>query len=107
MPPAEFASVTRTKDELSIVCPAEKVPEAVQAEADWALIKVHGPFAFNEVGILASFAAPLAEAGIGIFTISTFDTDYILVKAQSRDAACAALQSAGHRLAGGGPVLPS
>lgn len=93
-----FSSVTRTASELSIVAPAADVPMDLQAERGWALIQLRGPFAFDQIGILASFAAPLAEAGIGLFVLSTFDTDYLLVKAESVDGATRALVAAGHTL---------
>ena len=77
---AVFASVTRTRDELSIVCPESAVPAGVRAEAGWAMLKLSGPFPFDAVGVLSSFLAPLAAAGISVFAVSTFDTDYVLVK---------------------------
>ena len=79
--PIEFTSITRTSDELSIVCPASMVPDGQRADQDWTLLKLHGPFQFDQVGVLASFATPLAEAKISILAVSTFDTDCILVKA--------------------------
>jgi len=97
--PATFLSITRTPEELSIVCPEKLLPEAVRAERGWALLRLHGPFPFSEVGVLASFAAPLAAAGIGIFTVSTFDTDYLLVAAPQLGAACDVLLAEGHLLA--------
>ena len=96
--PAPFASVTRTSAELSIVAPAAAVPAGVRAEGGWTVLRLQGPFAFDQTGILASFAAPLAEAGIGIFALSTFDTDYVLVRTVQRTGALAALRAAGHRL---------
>lgn len=96
--PAPFASVTRTSAELSIVAPAAAVPAGVRAEGGWTVLRLQGPFAFDQTGILASFAAPLAEAGIGIFALSTFDTDYVLVRTAQRTGALAALRAAGHRL---------
>ena len=98
--PAAFLSITRTPEELSIVGPEGAIPPAVRAERGWALLRLHGPFPFTEVGVLASFAAPLAAAGIGIFTISTFDTDYLLVAAPQLGAACDVLLAEGHLLAG-------
>ena len=98
--PTEFTSITRTSDELSIVCPASMVPDGQRAERDWTLLKLHGPFPFDQVGVLASFATPLAEAKISIFALSTFDTDYILVKASKLDLACRVLVLAGHELVG-------
>lgn len=91
-----FVSITRTLDELSVVCLESAVPVGLQAEPGWALLKLHGPIPFGQVGVLAAFAAPLAAAGISLFAVSTFDTDYILVKASQGAAACEALVSAGH-----------
>lgn len=93
---AVFSSVTRTSDELSIVCPASQVPENVKHEAGWRLLKLQGPFAFTETGILSSVLAPLAAAKISILATATFDTDYVLVKAIHLDAARRALEAAGH-----------
>jgi hypothetical protein len=91
-----FVSVTATDDELSIICPAGAVPVDVLAARDWRVLKIAGPFAFSTVGVLASLAAPLAQAGISLLTISTYDTDYLLVKQESLDAAVSALLAAGH-----------
>ena len=96
--PGSFVSVTRTADELSLVCPATLVPAGVRSDGGWCSLKLKGPFAFDQVGILSSFAVPLAQSGVGIFAISTFDTDYILVKESQRDLAIAVLLSAGHSL---------
>ena len=95
------ASVTRTADELSIVCPAENVPEGVKAEKGWICFKLEGPFAFSQSGVLSSFIGPLAEGGVPIFAVSTFDTDYVLVKEEFADTALEALQEAGHALSPG------
>src|SRR6476659_2514424 len=73
-----FASITRTADELSIVCPESSVPDGVQHESDWSCIKIEGPLDFALTGILVSVAAPLAHVGISIFAISTYDTDYLM-----------------------------
>lgn len=91
-----FSSITRTPDELSIVCPDGVVPQDIRTEGGWRAIKLHGPFAFDQVGILLSFTLPLAQCGVGIFAISTFDTDYILVKAPQLEQAIEALRAAGH-----------
>ena len=99
--PDGFASVTRTADELSVACLAARVPAGVRADGGWCCLKLKGPFAFDQVGILSSFAVPLAQAGVGIFAISTFDTDYILVKESQRELAIRALVSAGHSIATG------
>jgi uncharacterized protein len=93
-----FSSVTRTADELSVVCLEEAVPPEVRCEGGWSLFKIEGPFAFSQTGILSSAAAPLAQAGIPIFAISTFDTDYILVKREHVQRSVQVLQTAGHRL---------
>jgi len=93
-----FVSVTRTSDELSIVCDENLAPPNARTERGWVAIQLQGPFAFDEVGILASCLTPLSAHGVSVFTISTFDTDYILVKADQADAAVAVLQRAGHRL---------
>jgi hypothetical protein len=66
------------------------------AEAGWRVLKVHGPFALSEIGVLAALAAPLARAKISLFAVSTFDTDYLLVSDKKLDAATAALRAAGH-----------
>ena len=76
----DFFSITRTSEELSVVCQDSIVPEGVRAVKGWRVMRVVGTFEFSMVGILASLTTPLAEAGIGLFALSTFDTDYLLVK---------------------------
>lgn len=95
---AGLVSVTRTPYELSIVCLESNVPEGVEAELDWACLQLQGPFAFTLTGVLASFLAPLAEARVPIFALSTYDTDWVLVPAARLDEALQALTSAGHEL---------
>ena len=97
-----FVSITRTADELSIVCDEASAPEGARIEAGWSLLKVKGPIDFSAVGVVASLASPIADAGIGIFVISTFDTDYLLVKATDLVAAADALERAGHSVDTGG-----
>jgi uncharacterized protein len=92
----DFSSITRTGDELSIVSPQDLVPSGVQAERGWSILKLLGPFPFDEVGVLASFARPLASMKISILAIGTFDTDYILIKSADVAAACECLTAAGH-----------
>jgi uncharacterized protein len=94
----EFFSLTRTSDELSVVCAEDPVPRGVATETGWRALKVTGPFALSEIGVLASLAAPLAEANVSLFAISTFDTDYLLVSGKQLNAAIAALKGAGHRI---------
>jgi hypothetical protein len=94
-----FVAVARTADELSIVCRGERVPAAVRAERDWAALRVEGPLDFALTGVLASLAVPLAEASVTIFALSTFDTDYVLVRRRDLARAVQAL-SATCRVAG-------
>lgn len=93
-----FLSITRTADELSVVCPEEYAPEGAAVEVGWRAMKVEGTLDFSLVGILASISAPLADAGVGIFVVSTFDTDYVLVKEASLERAVSALEGAGHEV---------
>src|SRR5258706_4811276 len=94
----EFFSVTRTSDELSIVCPSGRVPEGVTAETGWRALKVKGPFALSEVGVLAALSPSLAAAKVSLFAISTFDTDYLLINETQLAAAIAALRNAAHHI---------
>lgn len=75
-----FLSVTRTSDELSIVCDEDSIPNDVKCEKDWRILKVEGPLDFSLIGILSKISTILVQKGISIFAISTYDTDYILVK---------------------------
>ena len=98
---SSFASVTRTVDEISVVCPTAHVPSASLAgrstrDDGWRALKVVGPFAFTEVGVLVQVAAPLAAAGISILAVATFDTDYVLVQEATLARAIATLLAAGH-----------
>jgi hypothetical protein len=93
-------SITRTADELSVVCAEEAVPADIRAERGFHCLAVTGPLDFAATGILASLAAPLAEAGISIFVLSTFDTDLLLIRQALLPQAVAVLRAAGHRLSG-------
>ena len=93
-----FFSITSTSDELSIVCAAAQVPDGVQHEGGWACFKLIGPFPFGETGILKSFIQPLSDNAVPIFAISTFDTNYVLVKEEFVGHALNLLQAAGHQL---------
>jgi hypothetical protein len=93
-----FFSISRTDEELSIVAEMGVVPEHLRSGKNWRVMKVQGPFDLSEVGVLASLIVPLAQAGISIFTISTFDTDYLLVQSGQLAGAEVALRSAGHSI---------
>jgi hypothetical protein len=93
---AEFVSITRCADELSIVCLADRVPEAVKHDKPWVCFQLQGPFPFQMTGVLASFLDPLAQVDVPIFAISTFNTDYVLVKEEFAEKAITALRQAGH-----------
>jgi hypothetical protein len=94
----DFFSITRTNDELSIVCAEAAVPDTVKSDRGWRCLKVEGPLDLSLTGVLASLLTPFAEAGIGIFAVSTFDTDYLLVKAENMARAEDVLIESGHRL---------
>ncbi len=96
----EPACVARTRDELSVVCRADAVPEGVRSEGGWRCLRAEGPFDFALTGILSAILAPLAAAGIAIFAFSTYDTDYIMLKAENLPRAAEALRAAGHRVEG-------
>lgn len=95
---SRFLSVTRTDEELSIVCEQQLAPTEGQLEPGWQALKVAGPLDFGLTGILASILSPLAESGISVFALSTYDTDYILLKAAHLEQAIAALRASGHRI---------
>jgi hypothetical protein len=92
----QFFSITRTSEELSVIAETVLIPERLRTEVSWRVMKVHGPFDLSEVGVLASLVAPLAAAGVSVFTISTFDTDYLLVQSIQLLEAVTALRNAGH-----------
>lgn len=95
----DFRSVTQTAAELSVVCPQSAVPDDVTAERGWRCLRLEGPFDLTSaIGVLAAVAGPLAEAGVGIFAVSTYDTDYVLVHQPNLDRAVAALRAAGHTI---------
>jgi hypothetical protein len=91
-------SVTRTEGELSIVCPESDVPVDVLSERGWRCLRVAGQLDLAQVGILASLVGPLAEAGVAVFVVSTFDTDILLVRSGDLERAEKALHKAGHRV---------
>jgi hypothetical protein len=98
-------SITRTDEELSIVCSENAVPDGpdvvgadVRAQGGYACLKLLGPFALDDTGVLLAFIAPLAERGVPVFTVSTYDTDYVLLPASRLDAALDALRAARHQM---------
>ncbi len=96
--PTGFTTISRTHDELSITAVQHIIPVEIQCERDYRALRVRGPLPLNLIGVLAAIAEPLAQAGISIFAISTFDTDYVLVKARDLEGAVAVLERAGHRV---------
>jgi hypothetical protein len=96
--PGGLLALVRTADELSVVCEECDVPPGTKIERGWRAFQVEGPLDFALTGILASIASPLAEAGVAIFALSTFDTDYVLVKESDLPIALRALHQAGHQV---------
>lgn len=93
-----FVSISRTQDELSVVCLADRVPGDIRADGPWVCFKLQGPFPFDATGIALSVIEPLSKANVGIFLVSTFDTDYLLVKGENAERTRALLTEAGHRI---------
>ena len=93
-----FTSITRTGDELSIVCPAENLPKEIVPDPRWICLKLQGPFDLYLTGVLLSFIEPLSTNGVPIFAISTFDTDYVLIPQEHAARATDLLRQAGHEL---------
>ncbi|MCL5056721.1 MAG: ACT domain-containing protein [Actinobacteria bacterium] len=94
-----FFSITKTADELSVVCPESCVPPGVRHEGTFRCLKIEGPLNFSLVGVVATIAGLLAKAEISIFTISTYDTDYIMVKQSGLEEALRTLEAAGYSVA--------
>ena len=88
---SSFYSITKTLDELSVVCSQDNIPDEIKCEKDWRILRVEGPLDFSLIGILSSISTTLANKGISIFVISTYDTDYIFVKDKKVDMAIDAL----------------
>jgi len=93
---AGFWSATRTQEELSVVVPEEAVSPDWRSEPGWRCLKVLGPLDFGLTGVVTSVAAPLAEAGVGVFILSTYDTDYFLLKEADLARAHRVLTEQGH-----------
>ncbi len=92
----DFVSLTRTHEELSIVCQQDNVPGDIEAERGWRCVQVHGAFDFSVAGVHASLAIPLAEADISVLAIATYATDYLLLKEENVERALQVLEQAGH-----------
>lgn len=92
----EFFSVTRTTEELSIVCAENAIPNEVICERGWRALKIRGILDFSLIGVLSIISSVLAKAGVSIFAISTYNTDYILVKARDLTPALQALREEGY-----------
>ena len=94
-----LVSITRTADELSIICPPQAhLPEGAVVSAGWRALRFEGPFAFDQVGVMVAVAKPLAQAGVSILALATYDTDYLLVKNEQLPLALQAVRAAGHRV---------
>jgi uncharacterized protein len=93
-----FMSITRAEDEISIVIPSGQIKTEFEESKAWRLLKLIGPFDFNLTGILASVLNPLAEEGIGIFALSTYNTDYVMVQSKDLDATTKVLKAASHNV---------
>jgi hypothetical protein len=91
-----FYSVTRTPEELSVVCSAERVPPGAESETGWRCLQLLGSFNFSEVGIISSLTQPLAASGVSVFVISSFTTDYLMIKEKDLSKAIGALTARGH-----------
>lgn len=100
LPGAGFRAVIWTREETSVLCDQAVVPDGVTSERDWRALRVAGPLEFSLAGVLASMTQPLADASVPIFAVSTFDTDYVLVKQGTLDRAIDSLRAAGHEIAG-------
>ncbi len=96
----EIVSITRTPDELSIVCPQNNVPASLHSELSWRCVRVAGPLDFSMVGVIAALTGTLAAGNISVFVVSTFDTDYMLVKEADLEAAVESLTAANHSVSG-------
>jgi hypothetical protein len=95
-----FAAAIRTGEELCVYCAEDAVPAGAQASRGWRGLEFLGPFSFGETGVIASVARPLAEAGISISVLATYDTDYLFIQQDALDNALEVLAAAGHRIVG-------
>jgi uncharacterized protein len=96
--PSDFVSITRSRAELSVICPASAVPAAIPKQAGWHCLRIDGSTSLDEPGVLASVVDPLAAAALSVFAVASYDTDHLLVT--DLPAAVTALRGAGHRVVG-------
>ena len=95
---SQFLSVTRTRNELSVVCEERLIPPGIKAEPGWRCLELAGPIPFDQTGVAAAFLDPLARAEVGVFVVSTYDTDYLLVKEAQLETAIEALRGSGYEV---------
>jgi len=96
---ASLCSITRTKKELTVVCPQNIIPAGIKHDHGWRCFRIDGSFDLNQIGVISSLAAPLAQAGISIFVVSSYDTDYIMVNEEKVEQAIAVISGDGHSIA--------
>ena len=94
----DFSAVTRTADELSVVCRIENFPEGVHSQHRWTCMRLEGPFAFSQTGVLLAFIEPLSSNRVPIFAVSTYSTDYVFVREDKTKVALDLLSKVGHTL---------
>ncbi len=95
-PSGDFMSITFTETEISVVCEEAVAPAGAKFERGWRCLRVDGPLEFEMVGVLASLTHALADAGVSVFALSTYETDYLLVRGTVLDQAIEALEGGGH-----------
>jgi hypothetical protein len=100
LPRQGFSAMIRTEEEFCVYCDEGAVPQGVRAARGWRALQLVGPFDFSETGVIASVAGPLAEAGISISVLATYDTDYLFVRNETLESAAEILQAAGHHVVG-------
>ena len=93
-----FWSVTKTQDEMSIVCPQDQVPEDVKVEPGWRILEVKGPLDFSMTGVLNGLTKPLTDSQTSVFVLSTYLTDYLLIRSKDIKTAIEVLQTQGHKI---------
>ena len=93
-----LVSITRTDKELTIVCKQDIIPSKLQSDLNWRCFKIDGSFDLSQIGVISSISSPLADAGISIYVISTYDTDYFLVKDDNLEKTISVLSNFGHSI---------